>query len=394
MSTAAVLETHFAPAARADSIEIQRQVGRLAHADLLMAISEAVPSAVLVLNAQRQIVYSSALMNRFVPEPRPDSLIPLRPGEAMACIHASQNAGGCGTTEFCIECGAVRAILAAQAGHAAVRECRIVQHTLEGEEALDLRVQATPFEYDGELYTLFAIADISHEKRREILERTFFHDLNNTAGIISNLVYILSHASDTAGDLPIPDLLAQAADRLCDEIKAQRQLLEAESNSLQLSYAEVDTSQTLAEMARLYGRHEVADRRFVRVAPDSERLTLVTDPTLLGRILGNMIKNGLEASLPDETVTIGCARSDTGIRFWVHNTAVMPRAVQHQLFQRSFSTKGVGRGLGTYSLKLLGERYLGGRVAFTSAEGQGTTFTLTLPERPTATELPGLSPVD
>ncbi len=382
MTTTLDQDTHFAPAARANSLDIDHQVGLLAHANLLTTLSDAVPSAVLVLNAQRQIVYSSTLMERFVPAPQPPSLITLRPGEALACVHAAKNAGGCGTTEFCSECGAVRAILAAQAGHAAVRECRIVRHTLEGEDALDLRVQATPFEYEGELFTLFAIVDISHEKRREILERTFFHDLNNTAGIISNLAYILGHASEMAIDLPLPDLLTQAADRLCDEIKAQRQLLEAESNTLQLSYAEVDTVQTLAEMARLFGQHEVADRRFIEVAPGSAHGVLVTDPTLLGRILGNMIKNALEASLPGETVAIGCDRSDSGIRFWVHNTAVMPRAVQLQLFQRSFSTKGAGRGLGTYSLKLLGERYLGGQIAFTSVDGQGTTFTLTLPERP------------
>jgi signal transduction histidine kinase len=52
----------------------------------------------------------------------------------------------------------------------------------------------------------------------------------------------------------------------------------------------------------------------------------------------------------------------------------MADRVRAHVFQRSFSTKGTGRGLGTYSIKLLTERYLGGRVWFESAEGQGTTF--------------------
>jgi signal transduction histidine kinase len=56
----------------------------------------------------------------------------------------------------------------------------------------------------------------------------------------------------------------------------------------------------------------------------------------------------------------------------------MPREVQLQLFKRSFTTKGTGRGLGTYSMKLLTERYLKGRIAFTSSETDGTTFTVTL----------------
>jgi sensor histidine kinase regulating citrate/malate metabolism len=52
----------------------------------------------------------------------------------------------------------------------------------------------------------------------------------------------------------------------------------------------------------------------------------------------------------------------------------MPRAVQLQIFQRSFSTKGNGRGLGTYSMKLLSERYLNGRVTFKSSSRDGTVF--------------------
>ena len=59
----------------------------------------------------------------------------------------------------------------------------------------------------------------------------------------------------------------------------------------------------------------------------------------------------------------------------------MPHVVQLQLFQRSFSTKGLGRGLGTYSMKLLSERYLGGRISFTSTEEAGTTFTASYPRQ-------------
>jgi len=49
------------------------------------------------------------------------------------------------------------------------------------------------------------------------------------------------------------------------------------------------------------------------------------------------------------------------------------------VFQRSFSTKGKGRGLGTYSIKLLTERYLKGTASFTSTETDGTTFQISLP---------------
>jgi sensor histidine kinase regulating citrate/malate metabolism len=52
-----------------------------------------------------------------------------------------------------------------------------------------------------------------------------------------------------------------------------------------------------------------------------------------------------------------------------------------RIFQRNYSTKSdSGRGLGTYSMKLFGETYLGGKVDFTSSESEGTTFHLRLPK--------------
>jgi signal transduction histidine kinase len=94
----------------------------------------------------------------------------------------------------------------------------------------------------------------------------------------------------------------------------------------------------------------------------------------LSRVLGNMLKNGLEAVQQGERVTIGCRPGDRKAEFWVHNPGVMSENVRLQVFQRSFSTKGTGRGLGTYSIKLLTERYLRGQVSFRSGEGEGTTF--------------------
>ena len=54
-----------------------------------------------------------------------------------------------------------------------------------------------------------------------------------------------------------------------------------------------------------------------------------------------------------------------------------------QFFQRSFSTKSSGRGLGTYIMKLLSERYLDGKVSFASTEDDGTTFYASFPKHRT-----------
>ena len=110
-------------------------------------------------------------------------------------------------------------------------------------------------------------------------------------------------------------------------------------------------------------------------------MVLHSDGRLLARVLGNLIKNALEASTRGQTVT---AWDQEGAMpsFFIHNESVMSDAVRHQMFQRSFTTKsGVGHGLGTYSVKLLTENYLDGTVEFNSTEQDGTTFIVRLPAR-------------
>ena len=71
---------------------------------------------------------------------------------------------------------------------------------------------------------------------------------------------------------------------------------------------------------------------------------------------------------------------DGHLEFRVWNTGAIAPDVALQIFKRSFSTKpGGGRGLGTFSMKLFGERFLGGTVGFTSSEEGGTNFFLRLP---------------
>ncbi|MCP4424627.1 MAG: HAMP domain-containing histidine kinase, partial [Chloroflexi bacterium] len=364
------MNTKFAPAER-DSFEtVQKQRSSLSSFSLMFDVLNVVPNGLLILNRRRQIVYANDAFQKISVLNGNDWVVGLRPGEALHCIHAFKMAGGCGTTELCVNCGAVEAILQAQESGASVQECRITRMGPdETEEALDLRVWATPFQFNEESYTVFAINDISHEKRRRVLERVIFHDMMNTADTIKGLAELAAIADDPEDlqEIDFGGLLDQASAQLTDEIDAQRQLLAAESGELVIEKKTEHTVPFLRGIVNLYERHIVAEGRQLKLDGATQDLQLATDYTLLQRVIGNMVKNALEACQPGETVTVSCDRYDDYARFWVHNAAYMPRDVQLQVFQRSFSTKGSGRGLGTYSMKLLSERYLDGRVSFQSS---------------------------
>lgn len=372
--------TDFAPAERSSSQEIQEQNALFQDNQVLKQTLDAMPNMVAILNENRQIILANAALVNTLGNGELDRVLGTRPGEAVHCPHAQENPFGCGTTRSCRTCGAVLAILAAQNRETATRECSIQP---DGHfDPLELRVKASPLEIEGQLFTIFAIQDIAHENRAKLLERTFFHDILNAAGGVQGLATLIDDAEDMEEVQEYAPLLVIQADQLVAAIESQREIMAAERGQLRVKFQPVSSLNMIQAAINLYSNHQVAEGRAIRRDPDAARVVLTTGKTLLQRTLGNMLKNALEASEPGDMVTLGCDDESDQVRFWVHNPSVMPAEVKLQVFKRSFSTKGTGRGIGTYSMKLLGEKYLGGQVDFTSEDGEGTTFWIRLPLQP------------
>ncbi len=372
--------TRFAPAERAGADVIARQARLFAGKELLGVLPNTVPCFLLAVNEHRQIVFANErFLDLLSPEQRQAGVLGQRPGEILGCIHAFEEPGGCGTAEPCGLCGAAHALQTGAAGHTEIQECRMRR---ANGEVLDLRVWTTPMTIDGTRFTIFAALDISHEKRRQALERVFLHDVGNVASGLSWYADLLRRGNpDNVAE--IRDAVGRLSRELLEEINSQRTLLRAESGELVPAPEPLSARQLLHDAVQLYRQHPVAVGRQLDLRPDAEDVPLVADRTLLSRVLCNLIKNALEACRAGETVTASCARQDGEVEFRVHNPGSIPREVQLQIFQRSFSTKGTGRGLGTYSIKLLTEQYLHGRVSFTSTPEQGTTFQVRYPLAPT-----------
>lgn len=369
--------TEYAPAER-ENIEIVRdKFAELTKIPEIKILTDAIPDIFLILNDKRQIVYANIRMLEIFGLNSIDQVLGKRPGEILNCKYSSIYPGGCGTTLFCSQCAAVNSILESLKGISSVQECRILDIN---NKAYDFLVWATPFEYQGNKYSIFTLRDTSDQKRREALEKIFFHDILNTLNGLLGFAKIVHENPNTIFELK--DIFLEITTTLLDEVNAQKILLEAEQGKLKLSLVQINSIEFLTFMKNLYQNHIVAEGKEIVVDSNSVNFTFETDRTLLQRSFGNLIKNALEAINQSEIVTIGATKKNEEIVLWVHNPGLIPWENQLQIFQRSFSTKGAGRGLGTYSAKLLCENYLKGKVDFTSTEPEGTTFFIRLKIHP------------
>jgi len=370
------LQTFHAPPERLPAETILAQSSVLGDLAGLAGLLDCMPDFVMILNEQRQIIYGNRALRAFAGPRLSGLMLGLRPGELLNCHQAGLAPAGCGTGQACRTCGAVNAILEALAGRSVTHECRI---SSPAAEAHDLRIWASPFRWSSGHHVLMIAVDISNEKRRQVLERIFFHDILNTAGSIYGLSDLIRQDPDSIGELK--DDLYETAESLVNEIRSQRLLLQAEQNELHVTMLPANSRRVLEAIIQPYLHHPLANKKFLRLAPGVAAFNFDTDATLLHRVLGNLVKNALEASRPGDTVELGADEHPDRVVLWCRNPQFIPGAVQLQMFQRSFTTKGPGRGIGTYSIRLLTERYLGGRVTLTSTPEAGTRFELAFPKK-------------
>lgn len=373
----ATSETAYASAERTDLEAIKRHADSLCENTTLRLVLDAVPLYAAILDENRQVVAANSRFAREFSSEQQKDILGLRPGEILNCLNACSPGNGCGTTESCRNCGAVNAILSAQNGVPASDDCQI--NTERDFEALDLNVSASPMEINGRSLTFVTVRDIASEKRLQVLERTFFHDVLNSAGGAMGLAGAIAEAEDMEEISEFAPLLVSVTEQVVAEIQSQRDLLAAEKGELKVQAEDFGSLEMLKDVHCTYAKHNVAMDKCLVIDPAAVDQAIHAGKPLLHRTLGNMVKNALEATPDEGTVTIGCNLESDHIHFWVHNSGAIPRASQLQIFHRSFTTKGVGRGIGTYSIRLLGEKYLGGRVSFESNEEKGTTFSLHLP---------------
>ena len=373
------METFFASPERASKDTLAEQIQAISCNPVIDGMMKTLSGLFAVLNENRQVLAINESFLQYLGLESSKNITGLRPGEIIQCSHAHDMSGGCGTSQYCSSCGAAIAIVSTLATEKPIEKKCIVSVNSNGKLVdLCLSVRSSLISFEDQRFVLLFIQDVTLTKRREELERAFFHDINNLLTSLVGLNKLIG--SGFASNLnEIHEKLDLISKRLIQEVAIQRTILHDDKSEYNLTAWDIPVTQIVREIIEFFAYHPVAESKSLNLSRTVPDAILRTDASIVLRVLSNMTTNAFEATEEGRDVKFWVEERSGEILFhvWSHQTIAEETAAR--IFQRHFSTKqGTGRGLGTYSMKLLGEDILGGRVSFTTGD-EGTTFSFSLP---------------
>lgn len=372
------MKTYFASAERLGPEALQKQIRVVSNNPIIDKLLQVVSGLLAVLNEDRQIVGLNEALLEMLGVGEAEKVLGLRLGEAINCIHAHEMPGGCGTSEYCSTCGAAIAIVVSLGQDKPVeRTCAVTVEKGGQLEDLYFRVRAYPTVFDNQRLLLLFLWDITSEQKLAKLKQVLFHDINNSLMALSGASELLTTGNRKQDNLA--EMIYKLAHRITREIEMQKLLLEVGTATFKTEENELTVAKVIKEIQRGFAKHPVAQHKTLMVPSKIPDLAFKADFALLMRVLNNMLLNAFEASDAGDTVKVWVDHSPGRVTFSVWNRQAIPSDIAKRIFQRNFSTKAdLGRGLGTFSMKLFGEGLLGGKVDFTTSESEGTVFRFSL----------------
>jgi signal transduction histidine kinase len=225
----------------------------------------------------------------------------------------------------------------------------------------------------------------STERLLLVLQKALGHELPNQLIAVQGLARVINlEASDRLGDEGKEYLarLSAAAQRTHEFIRALADLVRAVRTPppvQAVSLADV-ARQTVAELKQLFPGRDIDYH-----LPQAE-LPLLVSAAALRQVLLHLLRNALQVTSKGRSprVEIGARETAAGTEFWVaDNGPGLSAEAQQRLFEpfvRPLAGAG-GIGLGLSMVRILVESW-GGRLRVDSTPGEGSTFSVMVPRRP------------
>ncbi len=375
------VESYYASPERKKIDQILKSHDEIIEIPFLRSILNLLPHLLFLLNQQRQIVFSNETMVEYLSLKDYQEILGLRPGELFKCVNSTKMEAGCGTSRACRYCGAVNALIEAQNTNSPSRhKCRIVCKDEKNQIGYkNLQIDVYPYGNNENRYFFFFMQDISEKRRLENLKLSFLHDLSNLVSALLGRVELFPKTGLQSEQVKEIGEIKKITQYISEEIHAQREISKISDNKLKKQETPVDSMNTVVECVNFIRERFRLENERIEIDPNSQKITFSGDKKKLNRILVNLLKNAIEASKETDTIKIGTSIRKDKVSFWVFNPGYIPPEIKHQMFQFGFTTKGEGRGIGLYSVKVLTEQVLGGKVRCSTSKSTGTTFTICLP---------------
>jgi len=239
----------------------------------------------------------------------------------------------------------------------------------------------------GRVWTLREVtADRELDRMRDAFVATISHELRTPLTSIAGFLEMLKDEEESLGDAgkQYLDIIRRSTDRLRALVEDLLLVAQIEAKRIELVLGRVD----LADVARRAveaARPGAAEKGVALELVDRRPPRVDADETRVGQVLDNLVSNAVKFTNEGGSVTVTVGAENGAARVVVADTGIgIPADEQAQVFSRFFrastaTTRAIpGTGLGLAISRALVEQH-GGTIAFASAEGEGTTVTVSLP---------------
>ncbi len=245
----------------------------------------------------------------------------------------------------------------------------------------------------------YSIFIIFRQKRLSMMKNDF---ISNMTHEFKTPIATISLAADSIMNPKVsssPDKLERFAHiikqenrRMNRQVEKVLQAAQIERRELKLKPVLVDVNELLTEAASHMALQVEKRDGVLEVVLDATNPAIEADPTHLSNILHNLIDNANKYSPDNPHITVRTEDTRTGVKVHVTDRGIgMTKEDQRQIFEQFFRVHTGNRhdvkgfGLGLSYVKAITEAH-GGRVSVSSALGQGSTFTVEFPRKPSLGE--------
>ncbi len=258
---------------------------------------------------------------------------------------------------------------------------------------LPVTLTINPLLENAQLGAIVVFQDMTLERQLDYMKSEFIslasHQLRTPLSSIRWYMELLADEGTkdfTPSEQAYIEQIEHASRRMANLLEALLHVARLEGGGITPEYHKINIGHFLQRMAQEWQMtvREKNIRLHTSLLPDD--VMVCTDPVLLQMILQNFLSNALKYSPEGSAIELGLLlHEDREVSVTVTDRGVgIPVDEQPRLFEKFFRARNVrhmdtdGTGLGLYICKSIADS-LSGRITFTSSEGQGTAFKITVP---------------